>query len=122
MAWIEPPRFSVHNTCARGRRNYITSVCTENTCAAAAGIGVSLLLSKRATRVADGRLIERTVAGRQINIAHARIDVCVSMSDAPKRINRSAGAYEPAGEVWFALAYSYAKAPNMHSITLTEKG
>lgn len=84
-----------------------------------AGIGVLLLLSNRATRVAGGRLIEGTAAGRQINIAHARIDVGIRMTDAPERIDRCAGTYEAAGEVCFALAYSYAKAPNMHSITLS---
>lgn len=67
-------------------------------------------------------IMERALARRQINIGHARINVCVRVPDPLQRVCRCGGTHKAAAKVDAGLTASYAEAPNIHRITLAHKG
>lgn len=58
------------------------------------------------------------MAGWQIDIGHAGINIRVRVPDPLQRVCNCGGTHEAAAEVGLGLTGSYAEAPNMHNIIL----
>ena len=65
--------------------------------------------------------MKRTMAGRQIDIAQAGIDIRVRVPDALQRLRGCGSTHKAAAKVAAGLTGGYAEAPNMHSIILAQK-
>lgn len=66
--------------------------------------------------------MKRTIAGRQIDIGPAGIDVRVRVPDALQCLRGCGSTHKAAAKVAAGLTGGYAETPNVHSIILAQKG